>query len=63
MPIIHVEMLEGRPAEAKRKFAAEATRLTCDCFGVAPEQVRIIFSEMPRGNFSIAGVLRSDILT
>jgi 4-oxalocrotonate tautomerase len=56
-------MLEGRPAEAKRKFAAEATRLTCDCFGVAPEQVRIIFSEMPRGNFSIAGVLRSDILT
>ncbi|MDR1510454.1 MAG: 4-oxalocrotonate tautomerase [Synergistaceae bacterium] len=60
MPIIQVNLLQGRSTEAKRKFASEVTRVACECLGVAPEQVRVIFNDMPPENYSIAGTLASD---
>jgi 4-oxalocrotonate tautomerase len=60
MPIIQVNLLQGRPTEVKRKFAAEITRVACECLGTAPEQVRIMFNDMPPENYSIAGELASD---
>ena len=60
MPIIQVNLLQGRSTEVKRKYAAELTKLTCDCLDVAPESVRIIFSEMAREDFAIAGILAAD---
>jgi 4-oxalocrotonate tautomerase len=60
MPVIQVNMLEGRSIEAKRKFASEVTRVTCETLDVAPEQVRIIINDMPRENFAVAGALAAD---
>jgi 4-oxalocrotonate tautomerase len=60
LPIIQVHLLQGRSVEAKRRFAAGATELACRCFDVKPEQVRIIFSDMERENYAIAGVLAAD---
>lgn len=60
MPIIQVNLLQGRPTEAKRRFAAEVTQLACDALGVRAEQVRVIFNEMPRENYAIAGELVAD---
>jgi 4-oxalocrotonate tautomerase len=60
MPIIQVNLLQGRSTETKRKFAAEITRVTCECLSTAPEQVRIIFNDMPLENYSIAGTLAAD---
>ena len=60
MPIIQVNLLQGRSTEAKRKYAAELTKLTCDCLDAPPESVRIIFSEMAHEDFAVAGVLASD---
>jgi len=60
MPLINVSLLEGRSVEAKRKYASEITKLTCDCFEVTPERVRIVFSEMKPENFAVAGVLNVD---
>lgn len=60
MPVIQVNLLQGRPAEAKRKFAANLTRLVCEDLGVKAEQVRIIFNEMPHENYAIAGTLVAD---
>ena len=60
MPIIQVNLLQGRSTEIKRKYAAELTKLTCECLGTQPEAVRIIFSEMEHENFAVAGVLSSD---
>ena len=42
MPIIEVNLLQGRPVKAKRRFAAEVTELACNCLSVKPEQVRVI---------------------
>jgi 4-oxalocrotonate tautomerase len=60
MPIIQINLLQGRSAEAKGKLASEMTRVTCECLGTAPEQVRIIFNDMPPENYSIAGTLVSE---
>jgi len=60
MPIVQVNLLEGRTIEAKRKYAAEITKLTCGCFDVPPEKVRVIFNDMKHENFAVAGVLAAD---
>jgi 4-oxalocrotonate tautomerase len=60
MPVIKVNMLQGRSIETKRKYASEMTRITCECLDVNPESVRIIFSEMPPENLAAAGTLFAD---
>jgi len=60
MPVIEVNLLQGRSAEAKRKHAAELTKLTRECFDALPESARIIFSKMARENFAVAGTLAAD---
>lgn len=60
MPVIQVNLLAGRPIEAKRAFAANVTKLACEDLGVKPEQVRVIFNEMPHENYAIAGTLVAD---
>lgn len=60
MPIIEVNLLQGRPVEAKRRFATEVTELACNCLSVKPEQVRVIFREMPQEDYAIAGKLVAD---
>ena len=60
MPIIQVNLLQGRSTETKRKYAAELTKVTCECLGAQPEAVRIIFNEMAHENFAIAGNLAVD---
>ena len=60
MPIIQVNLLQGRSVETKRKYAAELTKLTCECLDASPESVRIIFREMAHEDFAIAGILAAD---
>ena len=60
MPIIQVQLLEGRSIEQKRRFAEEVTAVACSCLNTRPEQVRIILNEMPPSNFAIAGTLMTD---
>ena len=60
MPIIQINLLQGRSTDVKRKYAAELTKLTCEHLAVPPEAVRVIFSEMADDNFAVAGVLHSD---
>ena len=60
MPIIQVNFSQGRSIEVKRKYAAELTKVTCECLDVSPETVRVIFNEMARENFAVAGTLFAD---
>ncbi|HOC81910.1 MAG: 2-hydroxymuconate tautomerase [Synergistetes bacterium ADurb.Bin155] len=60
MPIVQVHLLEGRSSEQKKKLVAEMTASICSALGVKPEQVRIILSEMARGDFAVGGVLSSE---
>ncbi|MDR3354271.1 MAG: 2-hydroxymuconate tautomerase family protein [Synergistaceae bacterium] len=61
MPVIQVNLLEGRSREAKRAFAAAVTKSACECLGVKPTQVRVIFHEVSKGDWAVAGTLYSDM--
>ena len=42
MPMINVQMFEGRTAEQRRKLAKELTDATCKALGCTPDAVQII---------------------
>jgi 4-oxalocrotonate tautomerase len=60
MPIIHVNMYEGRTIEQKRKLVTAITDAVVKSLGLKPDAVRIILHEIPRDNIAVAGVLTSD---
>lgn len=60
MPIIDLKLLEGRTLDEKRKLVAAVTDAVVESLGVKPDSVRIVLHEMPKDNYSVAGVLASD---
>ena len=60
MPIIHVNMYEGRSVDDKRKMVVAMTDAVVKSLDVKPEAVRIIIHDLPKHNFAVAGVLASE---
>ena len=59
MPTYHVEMMEGRTVEQKKKLVAEITRVSVEILGGAPESVDII-TDIQRENWATGGKLWSE---
>ena len=60
MPMIHVELLEGRSQEQKRELAEVFTRemaRICDC---KEQGIYVVFDEVSKDNWSVGGKLISD---
>jgi 4-oxalocrotonate tautomerase len=60
MPTYHVEMMEGRTIEQKKKLVAEITRVSVEVLGGSPESVDVLITDVKRENWSTAGVLWSE---
>jgi len=60
MPIIQVNMLEGRTVDQKRNLVAKMTDAVVQSLDVKPEDVRIILQEMAKQDYAIAGQLFMD---
>lgn len=60
MPIVHVEILEGRTVEQKRAMVSKVTEVICETLVCPPESVSIIISEMKPEHFAKAGKLVCD---
>lgn len=60
VPIVTVEMLEGRTVEQKRELAKAITEDIVNILQVKPDDVTVIYHELPRSNLAKAGALRSD---
>ena len=60
MPIIHVNMFEGRTLDQKRKLVTSMTEAVVKSLDVKPEAVHIILHDLPKQNIAAAGVLASD---
>lgn len=60
MPTYHVEMIEGRTIEQKKKLVAEITRVSVEVLGGSPESVDVLITDVKRENWSTAGVLWSE---
>ncbi len=59
MPVIIVEMWQGRSVEQKKQLAAEITQAFVN-IGVEKSQVQIIFKDNPRQNWAQEGKLASE---
>ena len=60
MPTYHVEMMEGRTVEQKKKLVAEITRVSVEILGGVPESVDIIIPDIQRENWATGGKLWSE---
>ena len=60
MPTYHVEMMEGRTIEQKKKLVAELTRVSVEVLGGSPESVDVIITDIQRQNWATGGVLWSE---
>ncbi|MEE8229656.1 MAG: 4-oxalocrotonate tautomerase [candidate division NC10 bacterium] len=60
MPIVHIQMIEGRSVEQKRQLAEAITRALVDIAKTAPEAVNIVIDDYPRTNWAKAGKLMSE---
>ncbi len=59
MPVVIVEMWEGRTVAQKKQLVAGITSVITD-MGVPPEAVHIIIKDNPKHNWATAGKLASE---
>ncbi|MBI2370309.1 MAG: 4-oxalocrotonate tautomerase [Deltaproteobacteria bacterium] len=55
MPIVRIELLEGRTAEQKETLIHNITKTVCDTLEVTPERVRVLLFEVPPSHWGVAG--------
>ena len=60
MPIVHIEILEGRPASKKRALIEQVTQAVVNSLEVRPQQVRVLLREVPPEQWAVGGVPMSE---
>ena len=60
MPIVFVEMWEGRSVEEKKRLIKGITEAVTGKLGVTPDHVQVILRDYPKHNWSKAGKLASE---
>ncbi|MGR3741758.1 2-hydroxymuconate tautomerase [Companilactobacillus sp. DQM5] len=60
MPIVHIDLVEGRSNEQLKKMVKDVTQAISDSVDVPTERVHIIINEMKKENYSVGGILKSD---
>lgn len=59
MPIIHVNLIEGRPTEKVTKLIEKITDATVETLDAPRESVRVLVTEIPATHWGIAGKPKS----
>ena len=60
MPIVQIDLLEGRSIEQKRQLVKKVTEAIVETANCPPDAVRIVLREMAKEHFAIAGKLKAD---
>jgi len=60
MPIIRVEMFAGRTLDQKRALAKALTEAFVSTAGSTPASVQIVFVDVEKSDWAVAGTLYSD---
>ena len=61
MPIVSIELIEGRSVDQKREMAKKITETIVEITKIPRDAVEIIFHDMKREDYSKAGVLATDM--
>ena len=59
MPVIRIEMIEGRTEEQKQRIAELVTKAMVEVAGVKSEETWVVFEDVSRGNWAVGGKLLS----
>lgn len=60
MPVVRIEMYEGRSMEQKRELVRGVTDVVARVTGNSADDVHVIIEEVKRENWSIGGLLAPD---
>lgn len=60
MPLIRVDILEGRPEATKKELIERLTETLSDVMGTPPGATSVILQEHAKDNWAIGGVRYSD---
>ena len=60
MPTLRVEMFAGRTLDQKRALARELTEATMRALGVPASAVEVLFYDIEKHDWAVAGTLCSD---
>lgn len=60
MPLVHIELIEGRSQEQLKHLVKDVTEAVTKNTGAPAEHVHVILSEMKKDRYSVGGVLKSD---
>ncbi|HWR39857.1 MAG TPA: 2-hydroxymuconate tautomerase [Patescibacteria group bacterium] len=60
MPIVQIDMVEGRTLEQKRALVKKVTEAIVETAQCPPEAVTIVIRDAPKAHIGKAGVLMSD---
>ncbi len=55
MPIVRIEMLQGRSGEDKTRLIREVSTAVTRALSVEPDQVRILLYELPSEHWAVGG--------
>jgi 4-oxalocrotonate tautomerase len=60
MPVVTIELWEGRTVEQKRALCRAITEAMVEHGGARPDALHVIIHEVPKENWALAGVLGLD---
>ncbi len=62
MPVVRIEMFEGRTEEQKKDLVESITREMERVIGCDPQQLYIIFEDVKKANWGLGGKLCSELI-
>lgn len=61
MPLVNIQILEGRPPEKIKQLIQNVTETISQTMDAPKENIRVIVQEIPKTHWGIAGTPVSDI--
>ncbi len=61
MPVVTIQMWEGRSVEQKRELVKAITKAMVDIAGASADKTTIIIQDVPKANWGMSGALASDL--
>lgn len=60
MPVVNIQMFEGRTLEQKRKLVSAVTKAITESLDISSERVRIFLHNGNKENYAHEGILECD---
>lgn len=60
MPLINIQMKQGRSIEQKRALVKGVTAAVCEAVGASPEKIRIVITDIKPEDYATGGKLALD---